>query len=126
MPVKVEVSLGELVDKITILTIKSERITDSVNLAAVNRELDSLKLTLEEYPVRVHEVFVENLYKVNNELWDIEDRLRELEKDKRFDAEFVRKARQVYYMNDHRFRLKDRINQLDPSGFREVKSYEGY
>ena len=115
------VSVGELFDKITILQIKLDRITDIAALANVNNELHLLKEIRVEHEPRPE--IVTELRKVNEELWDVEDRLRVLEKLKEFDEEFVALARSVYILNDKRASIKREINLFCGSDIIEEKSY---
>ena len=124
----VPVSPGELLDKITILRIKSERVRDPVKLDNVRRELELLELTRRNALTGDSELAAEEaqLSQVNAELWDIEDRIRELEAQQRFDADFIRLARSVYLRNDERAAIKHRINRKLNSTILEEKSYQPY
>jgi hypothetical protein len=123
---KVEVSNGEIVDKITILKIKSERITDTEKLKNIHTELNELLPLLTDIGIGTDsDLFIE-LYNVNSELWVVEDDLRELERKRDFGDEFIRLARSVYYTNDRRFEVKKRINLETSSKFVEEKSYNKY
>jgi hypothetical protein len=123
----VEVSIGEILDKLTILAIKKQKISDPQKLVHIEKEYDILEEKSKQYlnSEEVKNVF-EELIEVNSKLWVIEDDLRDLESQKRFDEEFVEKARLVYMTNDHRFALKNRINQLTDSGVQEQKGYKSY
>lgn len=123
----VEVSIGEILDKLTILAIKKQKISDPQKLVHIEKEYDILEEKSKQYlnSEEVKNVF-EELIEVNSKLWVIEDDLRDLESQKRFDEEFVEKARLVYMTNDHRFVLKNRINQLTNSGVQEQKGYKAY
>ena len=123
----VEVSIGEILDKLTILAIKKQKISDPQKLVHIEKEYDILEEKSKQYlnSEEVKNVF-EELIEVNSKLWVIEDDLRDLESQKRFDEEFVEKARLVYMTNDHRFVLKNRINQLTDSGVQEQKGYKAY
>lgn len=123
----VEVSIGEILDKLTILAIKKQKISDPEKLVHIEKEYDILEEKSKQYlnSEEVKNVF-EELIEVNSKLWVIEDDLRDLESQKRFDEEFVEKARLVYMTNDHRFVLKNRINQLTDSGVQEQKGYKAY
>ena len=123
---KIEVSNGEIVDKVTILKIKSERITDVHKLENINRELNSLLPLLDDIGIDDTQSLFMELYTVNSELWEIEDKLRLLEADKSFGDEFVSLARLVYYTNDKRFDIKKEINLKTSSKFVEEKSYQQY
>jgi hypothetical protein len=123
----IEVSIGELLDKLTILEIKKDRISDPLKLQHIEKEFSILKERSEEYlrSEEIKEIF-EELKKVNSDLWTIEDDLRDMESQKRFDSEFVEKARAVYFTNDRRFELKNEINSLAGSAIREQKGYKKY
>jgi hypothetical protein len=124
----VPVSPGELLDRITILRIKSERIADLQQLANVRRELALLEQTWGAARVTDARVAAEQaaLQRVNLELWDIEDRIREHEAQRRFDAAFIELARSVYLRNDERAAIKKRINVALNSTLVEEKSYRPY
>ena len=124
----VPISPGELLDKITILRIKSARIADEGKLANVHRELSRLQASRlavlgSDADLAVEEAALE---RVNAELWDIEDRIREHEAQQRFDAAFIELARAVYLRNDERAALKRRINLKLQSALVEEKSYRPY
>jgi hypothetical protein len=124
----VPVSFGELLDKIAILQIKSERMSDPAKLANVRNELSALEKTWMSHPAAGGDV-VElraRLKAVNERLWVIEDDIRLQEKAQRFDADFVRLARSVYFENDERARIKKDINVALGSAYVEEKSYEDY
>ena len=124
----VPVSFGELLDKIAILQIKSERITDAGKLANVRKELDALSaIWLEHAAAQVRLVELRaDLKAVNERLWQIEDAIRDCERSQSFDAEFVRLARAVYFENDDRARIKREINLALGSAYVEEKSYQEY
>jgi hypothetical protein len=128
MAVLVPVSWGEVIDKITILEIKSERLSDPAKLANVRHELDLLTAVRErEFPD--HRALAEiaaRLKAVNATLWDVEDAIREEERAGRFGARFVELARAVYVTNDRRAALKRDINTLLGSALIEEKSYAPY
>ena len=124
----VPVSFGELLDKIAILEIKSERIGDPAKLANVRRELDALNATwataaASRIDIAAHR---DALRAVNERLWVIEDEIRLKEKAQAFDAEFIRLARAVYFENDERARIKREINLALGSAYVEEKSYQDY
>ena len=128
MPILVPVSWGELLDKITILDIKNRRIGDADKLANVRRELDALNavsVSCGPFPAGA-DVLIEELKAINEQLWDIEDRLRDCERDKDFGDRFVQLARGVYHSNDRRAELKKRLNALLGSELVEEKSYQPY
>ena len=124
----VPVSFGELLDKIAILQIKSERMSDPAKLAHVHDELAALEKTWMAHPVAGNDI-VElraQLKAVNERLWAIEDDVRLKEKAQAFDADFVRLARSVYFENDERARIKKAINLALGSAYVEEKSYQDY
>jgi hypothetical protein len=122
------VSFGELIDKITILEIKSERIGDPAKLANVRTEQDLLNATWAAHAASRTDIAAErqHLRAVNEALWDIEDRIRVKEKAKAFDGEFIELARSVYIRNDERAAAKRAINEKLGSTLVEEKSYENY
>ena len=124
----VPVSFGELLDKIAILQIKSERMTDEAKLANVRNELSALERTWMAHPAAGHDIvrLRAELKAVNERLWVIEDEIRFKERDQQFDAEFIRLARNVYFENDERARLKREINVALGSAYVEEKSYQDY
>ena len=128
MALKVEVSVGELLDKITILEIKSERITDPSKLTNVNKELGILRQTWADSPLSSQNVTpqIAHLKRVNEALWDIEDNIRRKEAQQKFDDEFISLARSVYHQNDDRAAVKKEINTLLGSDLVEEKSYVDY
>ena len=124
----VPVSPGELLDKITILRIKTARILDPAKLANVRLELDLLERTWRGARFPAADVAREEraLQEVNERLWDIEDRIREKEARQTFDRDFIELARAVYHSNDERSAIKKRINQSLGSRLVEEKSYQPY
>ena len=127
MLINTPISLGELVDKISILIIKQKNITDENKLDHVKKELDFLQKTLMNY-VQQEEInnYLENLININSKLWNIEDDIRECERKKLFDQSFIDLARSVYFTNDERAKVKNDINRTFGSELVEVKSYEEY
>ncbi len=127
MLINTPISLGELVDKISILMIKKKNISDSIKLQHVNKELEFLQKTLKKY-ISEDEIndFLLKLVNINSKLWDIEDDIRECERKKLFDQSFIDLARSVYFTNDERAKLKNDINKTFGSELVEVKSYEEY
>ena len=124
---KIEVSLGEIVDKYTILMIKASKIQDPVKLENIKKELIYLILVLKtEDPLMTDYPLTKNLFEINKELWKVEDDLRDLERVKDFGKEFVILARNVYKLNDERARIKKEINMKYGSEFVEEKSYQPY
>jgi hypothetical protein len=124
----VPVSPGELLDKITILRIKASRIMDAAKLANVKTELALLESTWRESGCADRGLVPEEhaLQRVNEQLWDIEDRIRDKEASQTFDREFIELARAVYVSNDERAALKKRINTRLGSRIVEEKSYRQY
>jgi hypothetical protein len=118
MKIQIPISVGELIDKITILEIKLI-FTDDEYVLKELEELNLIKSTLTQYTLE-YEI---ELKKVNETLWKIEDKLRKLEKEQKFDEEFIELARQVYINNDERARIKKEINEATNSTYREVKVY---
>ena len=126
-----EISIGDLFDKISILDIKLERITDSEKLINIKKEFNSLLDSCNEIELSDEEIdkltdLYGELKKANENLWEIEDKLRELEANKDFGEEFVSFARNVYYNNDKRCEIKREINILYGSNLIEEKSYNKY
>ena len=126
--IKVPVSPGELLDKITILRIKSARMTDPKKLANVRRELEALEETWRSSPYAAVDIEGElsALLQVNERLWTIEDDIRDKERAGTFDADFIRLARAVYIENDERAAIKKRVNLKLGSTLVEEKSYAHY
>ena len=124
----IPVSWGELVDKITILEIKSERLTDTKALLNVRKELDLLSRIFSDAGQAVTRIrdLKTQLRKINETLWVIEDSIREKERTKSFDGEFIELARSVYVSNDERARIKREINKALGSDLMEEKSYSAY
>ena len=127
MLINTPISLGELVDKISILMIKKKNISDKIKLQHVNKELQFLQKTLKKY-ISEEEIneFLLKLVNINSKLWDIEDDIRECERKKLFDQTFIDLARSVYFTNDERAKVKNDINKTFGSELVEVKSYEEY
>ena len=130
--INVPISFGELIDKITILEIKSERITDEKKLENVQYELNKLIVTLSYSITKDYETnksfhsLRRKLKKINEIMWDIEDKVREKEAKNEFDEEFITLARNVYKTNDMRCAIKRQINLIFKSGMIEEKSYTKY
>jgi Family of unknown function (DUF6165) len=122
------ISHGELIDKITILEIKSEQMTDPAKLANVRKELELLNAVWAADAAAAIDIAAERtrLKAVNQSLWDIEDRIRLKEKAQAFDAEFIELARAVYFQNDDRAAVKREINLKLGSQLIEEKSYQNY
>ena len=125
---KVELPLGDVVDKITILLIKTAKISDAAKLKNIHTELDTLRAAWSDAGHTPLEQLAdwEALREVNGKLWDVEDDLRDLERDKDFGSRFVELARSVYMLNDRRAALKRSINVALGSKLVEEKSYAAY
>ncbi len=123
-----EISVGELIDKITILEIKKSKIKDNSKVLRVDKELISLNSTLNKSitTVQLNSIskLIDQLKNINLKLWDIEDGKRIAEKNKQFDDKFIELARNVYKLNDERADLKLKINNILGSNIQEVKSYK--
>jgi hypothetical protein len=117
MNIKVSISVGELLDKISILEIKS-KFTNNEYILKELKELKEISHSI-SYP----EEYMNDLRIINQKLWNIEDRLRVLENEKRFDEEFIELARSVYITNDERARTKRKINETTDSSYMEIKIY---
>jgi hypothetical protein len=126
--IKVPISPGELVDKLTILEIKSARMSDPAKVANVRIELGLLQDTWRESAYAAHDIDAQwaALREINEKLWDIEDRIRDKERARTFDAEFIELARAVYVTNDQRAAVKREINTRLGSKIVEEKSYAKY
>jgi hypothetical protein len=122
---KIEVSNGEIVDKLTIMQIKLERIKDNAKLKNLKKEYDEL-IKVTSSIISTEDLLFKALYDVNCELWDIEDHIRDLERKQDFGIDFISTARSVYFKNDKRAELKREINIRTASGLFEEKSYEKY
>jgi len=124
---KIEVSIGEIVDKLSTLKIKTENITDKVKLDNVIKEYEYLLGVVEnDLNISTDSDLYNELLSINKELWDIEDGIRDKEREKSFDEEFILLARSVYFTNDKRADIKKRINIEYGSDFVEEKSYNKY
>lgn len=128
MEIKGPISLGELIDKITILEIKNEKINDKEKLKNISNELDKLFTLLNSLQLNKKDLdkYSKQLYVVNKKLWETEDILRALENEKSFNKEFIDNARNVYKLNDERFRIKNKLNKQFSSEIIEEKSYKEY
>jgi hypothetical protein len=122
---KIEVSNGEIVDKLTIVEIKTERIKDQAKLTNLHKEYKILNDAVALIIDKKHSLYID-LYNINNQLWDIEDHIRDLERNKDFGDDFIQTARSVYVINDKRSDVKRSINALTGSNLTEEKSYEKY
>lgn len=122
---KIEVSNGEIVDKLTIIEIKLERIEDETKLANLKKEYEVLNEATKQIISKDDELY-KALYDLNCKLWDIEDDIRDLERNKDFGEKFIETARAVYFTNDKRSEVKKKINLKTGSNLIEEKSYEKY
>ena len=119
------ISIGELIDKITILEIKQIYMT-GIKLKNINKEMKLLKNILQEQNLEINIDLIKNLKKINKNLWEIEDNIRIKESNQEFDEEFIKLARSVYIENDKRASIKKEINQKYNSDLVEEKSYKNY
>ena len=132
MKILAPVSVGEIFDKLSILQIKEQKITDPIKLSNVKTEIKELNKSIldldinEKSSKNVLGALKTELYETNFKLWDIEDALRELESQKKFEREFISLARQVYITNDKRAEIKKEINRLTGSDIVEEKHYSKY
>jgi len=127
MLINTPISLGELVDKISILMVKQKNIKNNNKLDQVNKELNYLQATLDNHVTKDEiDVFLNSLIDINSKLWIIEDDIRDCERKKQFDQKFIDLARSVYFTNDKRANIKLDINNKFGSELVEVKSYEEY
>jgi len=120
----VPVSIGELYDKFTILQIKKENIKDEYKLEMINKELEYLKIYVDKFNLDI--LSVNEMKSINEKLWYIEDKIRDKERRKEFDDEFIKLARQVYITNDMRNTIKNKINSKLNSSLIDIKSYANY
>ena len=126
--IHIETSAGELIDKITILEIKKEKISDKKSLEIIDKEYSSLKESVKK-SLKINDEIKklwDQLKEVNLKLWEIEYKVRLAEKNKKFDEEFIKLARSVYQYNDNRAKIKSDINQLSGSNIKEIKQYTKY
>ncbi len=126
MNIECEISLGELVDKLSILKIKLEKITDETKLVHVRKEEKVLADKLKSLQLDNIDFHLQQMIEINSKLWTIEDDIRDLERAKTFNEKFIELARAVYICNDERFKRKNTINTHYKSGLVEVKSYKDY
>ena len=119
------ISIGELIDKITILEIKQIYMT-GIKLKNINKEMKLLKNILQDKNLEINIDLIKNLKKINKKLWEIEDNIRIKESKQEFDEEFIKLARSVYIENDERASIKKEINQKYNSDLVEEKSYKNY
>jgi hypothetical protein len=125
--ITIPVSVGELIDKLSILQVKKTKITNPESLKYINKEFELLH---NSSSIFLNDEEIKKLYlsliETNSKLWDIEDKLRVIETEKNFNTQFIELARSVYYTNDERFSLKNKINKITSSEIREVKEYVKY
>jgi len=128
MEINGPISLGELIDKITILEIKTEKINETEKLKNISNELGRLFILLDSLQLNKKDFdkYSKQLYEVNKKLWETEDILRALENKKSFNRDFIENARNVYKLNDERFRIKNKLNKQFSSEIIEEKSYKDY
>ncbi len=129
MKIKIEISVGELLDKISILSIKQKKIKDSGKLVEIDRELKFLEShasMIRSNNIKKYDEFLDKLISINLKLWNIEDEIRVLEKKSDFNKAFISLARDVYFTNDERFSCKNDINKFYGSEINEVKEYVDY
>lgn len=122
---KIEVSNGEIIDKLTIIEIKLERIEDEAKLVNLRKEYEVLNEAASQIISKDDELY-KALFDINCKLWDIEDDIRDLERNKDFNEKFIETARAVYFTNDERSEVKKKINLKTGSNLIEEKSYEKY
>ena len=132
MKILAPVSVGEIFDKLSILQIKEQKIADPIKLSNVKTEIKELNKSIIDLDINekssqdVLDALKTELYETNFKLWDIEDALRKLESQKKFEREFISLARQVYITNDKRAEIKKEINRLTDSDIVEEKHYSEY
>ncbi len=122
---KIEVSNGEIADKLTIIQIKLERIKDETKLTNIRNEYAVVNDAMSTFLEKSHPLY-RQLYEINTRLWEIEDHIRDLERAKDFGDDFVKTARSIYFINDERSDVKRKINEVTGSKLFEEKSYEEY
>lgn len=129
LDMKIEVSVGEVIDKYSILNIKANKITDSTKLKNVNSEIAQLEVEVENIRnINPHKFdkFLSSLIEINTALWETEDLIRILEQKQDFSEDFIKLARSVYIQNDERYRIKNSVNRFYKSGVIEEKDYVEY
>ena len=125
--ITIPVSVGELIDKLSILKVKKNKVQNPEKLIHVDKEFELL-YNMSSYFLDQNDLseLYHKLVETNSKLWEVEDSLRVLEFEKKFENEFIRLARLVYHINDERYELKNRINELTSSEIREIKDYKEY
>ena len=126
MEIQIPISVGELIDKITILEIKIEKVNNQIKKINIKKELTELTKIFNDLKNTELDPMYRQLKIINKKLWDIEDEIRVHEKNKNFNDEFIELARSVYVTNDERFEIKSKINNLYDSDIVEEKLYEEY
>jgi hypothetical protein len=126
MKIETPISIGEYIDKLSILLIKKEKINDKNKLEHIEKEIDLLISKSKEFNHLELDFWINKIKDINLVLWDIEDKIRLKEKNKQFDENFIDLARRVYFTNDKRFEIKNEINNFFKSEIFEEKSYEEY
>jgi len=127
--IEINASVGELLDKISILKIKEQKINNEKKLLNITKELGLLSSIAEKFiekDEKSYKKFMDELFEINLQLWETEDNIRILENKKNFNDEFIQLARNVYYSNDKRFEIKSKINKFYGSEIVEEKDYEDY
>jgi hypothetical protein len=122
---KLEVSNGEIADKLSIIEIKLDKISDPLKLANLKNEYEEVNRAMSSILEKTHPLYLQ-LYEINSRLWVIEDHIRDLERARDFGDDFVKTARSVYFINDERSEVKRKINEITGSKLFEEKSYEEY
>jgi len=122
---KLEISNGEIADKLTIIEIKLSKITDPTKLANIRNEYEVVNQAMSTIMEKGHPLY-RQLFEINSQLWVIEDHIRDLERAKDFGDDFIQTARSVYFINDDRSDVKRKINEITGSSLFEEKSYEEY
>jgi nuclear transport factor 2 (NTF2) superfamily protein len=125
--IQIPVSVGELIDKLSILHVKKTKVSNEQKLTFINTEFELL-YNMSSYYLNDEEIskLYHKLVEINSKLWDVEDELRVIESTKEFDVNFIGLSRKVYYTNDERFSVKNKINELTNSDIREQKDYKNY
>jgi hypothetical protein len=125
--ITVPVSVGELIDKLSILHVKKTKVSNEQKLTFINTEFELL-YNMSSYYLNDEEIskLYHKLVEINSKLWDVEDELRVIESTKEFNVKFIELSRKVYYTNDERFSVKNKINELTNSDIREQKDYKNY
>ena len=125
--ITIPVSVGELIDKLSILHVKKTKVSNEQKLTFINTEFELL-YNMSSYYLNDEEIskLYHKLVEINSKLWDVEDELRVIESTKEFDVNFIELSRKVYYTNDERFSIKNKINELTNSDIREQKDYKNY